>query len=447
MTVADRLHNATAEAELDAELDAAIERFKARNPKSLERHQDACKAMPGGNTRSILHFDPAPLTIGLAHGCMMEDIDGNRYVDFLGEYSAGLYGHSHPVIQQTIADTLEMGLSYGAPNKYEAKFAKLICERFPAIDLVRFCNSGSEATLMTLSIARAVTGRDMFIAFSGAYHGGFLMMDGSHDQLNVPHDITCTPYNDPDAAKALIHEIGDQLAGVIVEPMIGAGGCIPAEPGFLETLRSETEAVGALLIFDEVITSRLSSGGMQEKTGVMPDLTALGKYLGGGMTFGAFGGRSDLMERFNPKAAGKNAFYHAGTFNNNILTMATGWKALSEVYTPRAAQMLNANGEDLKRRLNVLFRQHKIEGQVTGIGSIMGFQWTGKPVRCPEHAHFSNPSLKRLFHLCMLEKGQYLAPRGMITVSLPMGHREFDGLTAAVHSFMKEYAPLIRAVG
>lgn len=440
-------HNSDAAAadELAAAVREAEARYVAANPKSMARAEAARTSMPGGNTRSILHFNPAPLTISLAQGCMMEDLDGHRYVDFLGEYSAGLYGHSNPIIQEAVRDAMETGISFGAPNRHEAQFAAMIVDRFPAVDLVRFCNSGSEATLMCLSVARAVTGRDRFIAFEGAYHGGFLMLSGDHDQLNVPHDITRLPYNDTEAAVAAIREIGADLAGVILEPMIGAGGCIPAEQEFLEALRRETRDQGALLIFDEVITSRLSPGGLQEKTGVLPDLTALGKYLGGGLTFGAFGGRRDIMDRFDPGYEGADALYHAGTFNNNVVTMAAGLAGLTSVYTPKAAYTLNANGDDLRRRLSAVLRQHEAPGQVTGQGSIMNIHFTDRPIRRPADLAGHNPLIRRLFHFSMLEQGQYLAPRGLITVSLPMGHREFDGLVGSVSRFMKEYGGLIAA--
>jgi len=431
--------------DLTGALQHAVERFVAANPKSIERHQQAKASLPGGNTRSILHFDPAPLTITRGDGCFVEDLDGHRYTDFLGEYSAGLYGHSNKVIAERIKETLANGTVLGGPNQYEAKLADVIVERFPAIDRVRFCNSGSEANLMALAVARAVTGRDTFLGFKGAYHGGFLMLDGHHGDLNVPHKIVCADYNDLDSVKAVVSEHGSDLAAIILEPMIGGGGCIPADQDFLEGLREIATETGALLIFDEVITSRLSPGGLQAKTGVHPDMTTLGKYIGGGMTVGAFGGRADIMDRFDP--ANADAFFHAGTFNNNVLTMAAGHAGLTEVLCPRANHYLNASGDDLRRRLNAMFKGAGLRAQVTGQGSIMTIHFTPDAIRKPADIGDGRPELKRLFHLDMLHRGQYIAPRGMIALSLPMAHRELDGLAQAVCGFVREYEPLLRDLG
>lgn len=427
---------------LDEAVADATARYIEKNPRSMYRHQTACACMPGGNTRSILHYDPAPLTIAVADGCMIEDLDGHRYVDFLGEYSAGLYGHTNATIQEAITEAMQCGVVLGAPNNYEAKLAAEIVDRFPSVDLVRFCNSGSEANLMALSVARAVTGRKRTVGFNGAYHGGFLMLDTEHGALNAPYPIDRADYNDVDGAVAAIQAAGDDLAAVLMEPMIGAGGSIPATSEFLNAVAEEARAVGALLIFDEVITSRLSMGGLQAVTGITPDMTTLGKYLGGGLTFGAFGGRRDIMERFNPGTA--EGFYHAGTFNNNVLTMAAGMTGLTKIYSKRVAHTLNAAGDDLRRRLNVCFKKMGLKAQVTGLGSIMTLHFTDRAISKPQDLADQDPRLKKLFHLAMLERGQYLAPRGMVSLSLPMGHPEYDGLVRAVEDFCTEYQPLLK---
>ena len=430
---------------LDEALADATSRFIEKNPRSMERHKAACDSLPGGNTRSILHYAPAPLAINMADGCMIEDLDGHRYVDFLGEYSAGLYGHTNERIRDAVTTALQFGTALGGPNNYEAKLAQAIVDRFPGIDLVRFCNSGSEANLMALSVARAVTGRNRIVAFRGAYHGGFLMLDGAHGQLNAPYPIDLADFNDVDSAAATIRAVGGDLAAVILEPMIGAGGSIPATPDFLNDVADEARAAGALLIFDEVVTSRLSAGGLQSVTGVTPDLTTLGKYLGGGLTFGAFGGKRDIMDRFDPSR--DDCFYHAGTFNNNVLTMAAGYTGLSEIYTKRTAHALNAAGDDLRRRLNVCFKRVGLKAQMTGLGSIMTLHFTSDAITKPQDTAALDPRLKKLFHLNMLERGQYLSPRGMVTLSLPMGHPEYDGLVRAVECFCTDYEPLLKDLG
>jgi len=278
--------------DLDTALAEAERSYLDANPQSIARHEAAKTSMPGGNTRSVLHYAPCPLTVTRGAGCRIWSLDGDEYIDFLGEYSAGLYGHSNPAIVAAMKAALEAGVVLGAPNLHEARFAAELCARFPSLERVRFCNSGSEADLMALSLARAVTKRGKILAFEEAYHGGFLIFGHGGSPLNVPFPMVMGRYNDVAATRAQITAHGKDLAAVILEPMLGAGGCIPAAPGFLEMLREETARHGILLVFDEVITSRLSPGGLQKMLGVIPDLTTLGKYLGGGGSFGAFGGRA-----------------------------------------------------------------------------------------------------------------------------------------------------------
>ena len=286
-----------------------------------------------------------------ARGAGCGTLDGHAYIDFLGEFTAGIYGHSHPAIRAAIVGALDRGLNLAGHTAMEAELARLVCDRFPSVELVRFTNSGTEANLMAIALAIAATGRRKIMVFSGAYHGGLLTFPGGRSPVNVPHDFVVAPYNDADGAVRLIT---DELAAILVEPMMGSAGCIPGDPAFLAALREGASRVGALLIFDEVMTSRLAPGGRQQSLGIAPDLTTLGKYVGGGMSFGAFGGRRDLMARFDPRAP--NALPHAGTFNNNVLTMAAGVAGLTEAYTPEAAIALNARGDALRERLNALCR-------------------------------------------------------------------------------------------
>ena len=335
-----------------AELVAAAEqRYVERNPESRRLHAARAEVMPGGNTRSVIHVPPFPLTIVRGEGARLYDADGHVYLDFLGEYTAGLYGHSHPVILRAIREALDDGIVLGAPNRYETILATALCERFPSLELVRFCNSGTEANLLALSLARVATGRPAVLVFEGGYHGGvffFASADGS--PINAPFPFVVAQYNDAAGAVRLIEEHASELAAVIVEPLQGSGGVIPGEEGFLRALREATAAHDVLLVFDEVMTSRLSTGGLQQVLGITPDLTTLGKYLGGGLAFGAFGGRADLMSRFDPSRA--DALPHAGTFNNAVLTMAAGAAGLTQVYTAVEVARLNGLGDRLRDRLN-----------------------------------------------------------------------------------------------
>jgi len=309
--------------DLVARLADAEKRYVAANPESHRLHERRSRFMPGGNTRTTIHQPPFPLTIVRGEGARLTDADGHAYVDFLGEYTAGLYGHSNPVIVRAIRDALEDGFVLGAPNRHEAALAEAICTRFPSIELVRFCNSGTEANLLALSLCRAVTGRSAVLVFAGAYHGGILLFAHGSSALNPPFGWVVGEYNDATAAARLIEQCAPELAAVIVEPLQGAAGVIPGESTFLRTVRESTTAHDVPLVFDEVMTSRLAPGGMQQALGIEPDLTTLAKFVGGGLAFGAFGGRRDLMGRFDPSRP--DALQHGGTSNNDVLLgRATG---------------------------------------------------------------------------------------------------------------------------
>ncbi|MDR3529738.1 MAG: aminotransferase class III-fold pyridoxal phosphate-dependent enzyme [Rhodopila sp.] len=427
--------------DIDAALNEAKEAYVTSAPRSLARYVEATTVMPGGNTRTVLHYAPFPLAMARAEGCRMWDVDGREFIDFLGEYTAGLYGHSHPVIRAALDRALDNGISFGASNMTEARFARAVCERF-GLERVRFTNSGTEANLLAISLGRIFTRRKKVLVFNGGYHGAVFGFAGGGSPINVPLDYVLAPYNDIERTQALIAANADELALVILEPMIGSGGCIAASADFLGMLRRETARVGALLVLDEVMTSRLAPGGLQSVAGVKPDLTTFGKYIGGGMSFGAFGGRADIMDLFDPRRA--DALPHAGTFNNNVLTMTAGLTGLTEVYTPEAAVALNARGEKLRERLNALCRTADAPVQFTGIGSMLAVHTMRGPVTSPEVAAKADPKLKELFFFDMLAHGIWLARRGMMTVSLPIGDAECDALVAAVEEFLSARRSLLR---
>jgi glutamate-1-semialdehyde 2,1-aminomutase len=424
--------------DIDAALSEAKEAYVTSAPRSMARYVEATTVMPGGNTRTVLHYAPFPLAMVRGEGCRMWDADGREFIDFLGEYTAGLYGHSHPVIRAAVDRALDGGISFGASNMTEARFARAVCDRF-GLERVRFTNSGTEANLLAISVGRIFTGRQKVMVFNGSYHGAVFGFAGGGSPMNVPFETVVAPYNDIERTRALITE---DLALVILEPMIGSGGCVPASPAFVRMLREETARVGALLILDEVMTSRLAPGGLQSVVGVKPDLTTLGKYLGGGMSFGAFGGRADIMDLFDPRRA--DALPHAGTFNNNVLTMTAGLTGLTEVYTAEAAAALNGRGEALRDRLNASCEAADAPMQFTGIGSMLAVHMMRGPVSRPERAALGDPKRKELFFFDMLAHGIWLARRGMMTLSLPIGDTECDALVAAVQEFLSVRRPLWR---
>jgi glutamate-1-semialdehyde 2,1-aminomutase len=424
----------TAVAELAALAADAERRYVERNPESRRLHEERVRVMPGGNTRSIIHVPPFPLTIVRADGARITDADGHEYVDFLGEYTAGLYGHSHPVIFEAIRDALSDGIALGAPNRYELQLAEAICSRFPSVELVRFCNSGTEANLLALSLARVATAKPAVMVFEGGYHGGvffFATSDGS--PINAPFPFVVGTYNDAEGGASLIAEHAGELAAVLVEPLQGSGGVIPGEPAFLRALRESTAAHDVLLVFDEVMTSRLSTGGLQGVLGIRPDLTTMGKYLGGGLAFGAFGGRADLMSRFDPSRP--DALPHAGTFNNAVLTMAAGAAGLTRVYTAPEVARLNGLGDRLRDRLNTFAARNDLRFVATGYGSLVGLHFTQGPVRRVADVPAA-PELRTLLHLHLLERGYSYGRRGFIALSLPLTEAEIDGFAEAAEEFL-----------
>jgi glutamate-1-semialdehyde 2,1-aminomutase len=423
-----------------AALAEAEETYRAHNPKSLAQHRAACAAMPGGNTRASIHVDPFPLTMARGEGARLWDLDGHEYADFLSEFTAGIYGHSHPAIRRAIEEALAGGLNFGAHGEAEARFAAAVCARFPSIELVRFTNSGTEANLMAVGAARAITGRSKILVFAGGYHGGVFYFRGHGSALNAPFEFLIGRYNDLATVEELVRPHRASLAAILIEPMQGTTGCIPAERGFLAGLRALASETGALLIFDEVMTSRLAPGGLQELHGILPDMTTLGKYLGGGMSFGAFGGRADLMERFDPRRP--DALQHAGTFNNNVLTMNAGLAGLTELYTPERARALNAAGDRLRERLNAVARRHRLAMQFTGLGSMIAVHMTDGPIRSQEDAERGNGAFRDLFYFDLLARGIWFAKRGMFALSVALDEANGDKLVEAVEEFAQTRTPL-----
>jgi glutamate-1-semialdehyde 2,1-aminomutase len=419
---------------LDHALAAAAENFRRKRPKTAALHSRAAAVMPGGNTRTILYTAPFPIRAARASGATITDIDGHDYFDLLGEYSAGLYGHSHPRIGAAIAAAVETGLNMGAHHTREVEFAEAVTARFN-LDLVRFTNSGTEANMMALAAARCHTGRKKIMPMQGGYHGGTLYFSHGGSPVNAPFDCVLGRFNDTDATRALIDRHGEELAAVIVEPMLGGGGCLPAESGFLGMLRQETARRGIVLIFDEVMTSRLAPGGLAAQFGIAPDLKTLGKYIGGGMSFGAFGGSRAIMAQFDPSRP--DALPHAGTFNNNTLTMTAGHVAMTEIFLPAVCIALNARGERLRERLNEMFMRYQAPFQATGLGSMMTLHPLAGTIRTPEEAEKSDRRIKQLLFLDLLDQGIYIAERGFMALSLMVSEDDCNRVVAAVENFIK----------
>ncbi|MGH6933162.1 MAG: aminotransferase class III-fold pyridoxal phosphate-dependent enzyme, partial [Dongiaceae bacterium] len=324
-----------------------------------------------------------------------------------------------------------------------------ISRRFPSLEQLRFCNSGTEANLLALSTARAITGRSTLLVFEGAYHGSLLYFGRHEPPINAPLPVVKAPYNDAAETFRLIDQHAGVLAAAIIEPMQGSAGCIPADREFLVALRQACDRHGIILIFDEVMTSRLSPGGRQAALNIIPDMTTLGKYLGGGLSFGAFGGRRHLMERFDPRR--EDAIPHGGTFNNNVLSMAAGLAGLTKILTPDAIADVNRRGDRLRDRLNATAAKRGLPVKATGIGSLIGLHFTRSEVRSPadlatdEAGQARRAKLQELLHLDLIEHGQFMARRGFISLSLPQTDSDCDGLVAAFDEFLAVRGPLVLA--
>ncbi|HSL75097.1 MAG TPA: aminotransferase class III-fold pyridoxal phosphate-dependent enzyme [Ilumatobacteraceae bacterium] len=418
MTATDAPSNV---APLDDLLDAARQRYVERRPESARWAAQADAVLPGGNTRSVLHFDPFPFRVASAEGRHLFDVDGHRYVDLLGNYTAGLLGHSPAPVKAAVHAAIDRGWALGAVHPDEVRLAELVAARFASIEQVRFTNSGTEANLMALALALHHTDRRQVLVFDGGYHGGVLTF-GAARQVNVPHEWVVSRYNDVDALAAVFAEHGDTLAAVLVEPVQGSAGCIPADREFLAAIRAHCDRSGALLVFDEVMTSRLAPGGAQERYEVAPDLTTLGKYLAGGFSFGAFGGCRDLMAAFDVGGP----LGHAGTFNNNVVSMAAGVATLTDVLTPGVLAATNERGDRLRDALQEVFVRRGVPLSVTGVGSLMTVHATAGPVRSVEDLHDADDRWKELLFFDSLEAGFYLARRGFIALSIEITNDDLD---------------------
>lgn len=433
-------------AAIDDLLAAARERYAATRHKSEALHQRAIKVMPGGNTRTVLHFEPFPFRVVGADGAVLHDADGHLYVDLLGNYTAGFLGHAPAPVRAAVERVLKTGWSIGATQAGEVELAELICARFASIEQVRFTNSGTEANIYAIAAALHHTQRRGVLVFEGGYHGGVLTFGHGPSPINVPHQFTVGIYNDIEALEVLFAgECGQQFGCVVVEPMLGSAGCIPASYEFLQRLRQLCTHHGVVLIFDEVMTSRLSPGGAQQLMGVTPDMTTLGKYLGGGFSFGAFGGARQIMGVFDGGSHDGLPLAHAGTFNNNPVSMAAGVAALREVLTDQALLEVNGRGDVCREALAGVFAEARLPMCVTGRGSMIGVHGCAGPVHNLADISESDNRWKELYFFAMLEHGYYFAQRGFIALSLEVTDEMLDGFVVATSDWAGQMATLVNS--
>ncbi|QLE57607.1 glutamate-1-semialdehyde 2,1-aminomutase [Nostoc sp. TCL26-01] len=411
-----------------------------KTTKSQEIFASAQSLMPGGVSSPVRAFKSVggqPIVFDSVKGAYIWDVDGNQYIDYVGTWGPAICGHAHPEVIKALHEALEKGTSFGAPSALENVLAEMVIAAVPSIEMVRFVNSGTEACMAVLRLMRAFTNREKVIKFEGCYHGHadmFLVKAGSGvatlglpDSPGVPKSATSStltaPYNDLEAVKALFAENHDQIAGVILEPVVGNAGFITPDAGFLEGLRELTHEHGALLVFDEVMTGfRIAYGGAQEKFGITPDLTTLGKVIGGGLPVGAYGGRRDIMSMIAPAGP----VYQAGTLSGNPLAMTAGIKTLELLQKPGTYEYLERVTKKLADGL--LQVAHETGHAACGghISAMFGLFFTSGPVHNYEDAKKSDTSKFGRFHRGMLERGVYLAPSQFEAGFTSLAHTEED---------------------
>lgn len=408
--------------------------------RSHEIFQKAQDLMPGGVSSPVRAFKSVggePVVFDRVAGPYAWDVDGNRYIDYIGTWGPAIVGHAHPEVIEAIIAAAHRGTSFGAPSVQENILAEMVIAAVPSVEMVRFVNSGTEACMSVLRLMRAFTGREKIIKFEGCYHGHadmFLVQAGSGvatlglpDSPGVPKSTTANtltaPYNDLGAVERLFAEHPQQIAGLIVEPVVGNAGCIVPQSGFLEGLRQITQREGALLVFDEVMTGfRLSLGGAQARFGVTPDLTCLGKIIGGGLPVGAYGGRREIMEMVAPAGP----MYQAGTLSGNPLAMTAGIKTLEILQRPGTYEYLERITKVLADGMVAIAHETGHAAVGTQVGAMFGLFFTDRPVHNYGDAKTSNLKKFSQFHRAMLAAGVYLAPSQFEAGFTSLAHTEED---------------------
>jgi glutamate-1-semialdehyde 2,1-aminomutase len=424
--------------------------LKTETSKKL--FKKATEIIPGGvnsPVRACRSVGTEPVFIDHAQGSWLYDVDGNRYIDYIGSWGPMILGHRHPQVLDAIASVLKRGISFGAPTDLEIQLAQLVIEAVPSIEMVRMVNSGTEATMSAIRLARGVTGRELIVKFDGCYHGhadSLLVEAGSGvATLGIPGSpgvpaafVAATlslPYNDIDCVMSVFSAQGEKIACVIVEPVAGNMGLVSPAPGFLETLKELTAQTSSILVFDEVMTGfRVAYGGAQSLYGITPDITCLGKIIGGGMPVGAYGGKREIMEQVAPQGP----VYQAGTLSGNPVAMAAGIATLRQLQKPDFYEALEKNSARLADGLAGAAEKAGIPVSIDRVGSMLGLFFTEKPVRSFKDAKTSNLDQFKAYYKGMLQEGIYLAPSQFEALFVSAAHtaEDIDATVAAAEKVL-----------
>jgi glutamate-1-semialdehyde 2,1-aminomutase len=401
-------------------------------------YERALKIIPGGvnsPVRACKSVNADPLFIDRADGCFIYDADGNRFIDYIGSWGPMILGHRHPAVIEAITAVLEKGTSFGAPTELEIQLAQLVIDAVDSVEIVRMVNSGTEATMSAIRLARGVTGRDLVVKFDGCYHGHadtLLVAAGSGvatlgipGSPGVPEDVAkhtlSLPFNDREAIKQVMDEKGDKVACIIIEPVAGNMGLVPPAAGFLQTLRELTEKFGALLIFDEVMTGfRVAYSGAQSLYGITPDLSCFGKVIGGGLPVGAYGGKKEIMSQIAPEGS----VYQAGTLSGNPIAMAAGIATLNQLRQPGVYEKLEDNSARLAAGLAAAAQKAGIAARVNHVGSMLGMFFTDQEVANFEAAKTCDLERFAAFYQGMRQQGIYIAPSQFEVLFLSTAHTD-----------------------
>ena len=418
--------------------------------KSQSLYERAVNIIPGGvnsPVRACKSVGADPLFIERGEGCFIYDADGNRYIDYIGSWGPLILGHRHPAVEEAIIKVLERGTSFGAPTDLEIQLAEMVIDAVESVDVVRMVNSGTEATMSAIRLARGATGRDLVVKFDGCYHGHadtLLVAAGSGvATLGIPgspgvpeavaqHTISL-PYNDKEAFSKVMAEKGDKIACVFIEPIAGNMGMVPPSEGFLESLRELTARHGTVLIFDEVMTGfRVAYGGAQSLYNIVPDLTCFGKVIGGGLPVGAYGGNKDIMSQIAPQGT----VYQAGTLSGNPIAMTAGIATLEQLKKDGVYESLAAKSSRLVDGLADASRNAGLATRTGHVGSMLGLFFTDRDVACFEDAKTCDLDLFSKFYLGMRHQGVYIAPSQFEALFLSTAHTD-EHIDATVHAAEK----------